>query len=126
MSALKWFRGGRFLENVFGPRYVDVQKWCDGEYKRFTPLRAVGLAREKGHKLCAEKGLGSVLVEDVSTVRVAGKLKLSDDGRWREARACALQLREQDANLSHRFFGQASNVPPRHGGEYLENGHADA
>ena len=85
-------------------QYAQVEKWCDGAYKRFFPLRAVGLACEKGHKLCAEKGLGSVTVEDVSIVQVAGALNLFDEGRWRKARACRLQLRGQDASLSHRIL----------------------
>ena len=72
----------------------------DGKWRLFTGLRAVGLAVEKGHKLCFSKGLGSVTTADLSTVRVGGALQQLDGGRWRSRGPVDLQLLGGDAMLA--------------------------
>ena len=72
-------------------------------FDKFLPLRAVGLAYEQGHKLCRARGVLALTVEDFLQVRVAGALRVLDDGRERKARSYTLQLRRQDAELAHKL-----------------------
>ena len=64
------------------------------------PLRAVGLACERGHRLCAQQSLGRLTPGALLDIHVSGHLQLLDQSTWRSARSCTLRLRVDDANLA--------------------------
>ena len=66
----------------------------------FEPLRAVGLALEKGLKLARAKGLGQVSASDLETVAVGGSLQVLQEGVWQPQKRTLLALRGQDSELS--------------------------
>ena len=75
-------------------RYVDVRKQDKpgGLYRRFSAVRAVGLAVEEGHKVARQKGLGALRAEHLARVRVGGAVQVWDSGRWRSVPQCSLEL----------------------------------
>ena len=85
-------------------RYSHLKKkdQRDGVLKAFHAVRAVGLALEKGWKLCAKHD--QVTAEKLSTVRVSGKIELFEKGKWLEAGSCSLQLSDTDASLACRIL----------------------
>lgn len=86
-------------------KYADLKKpWRTGKLERFFPVRAIGLALEKGWKLCPQKGLAAVTQDDVSTVRVTGKLQILIDGRFQPTKRCDLRLLGHDAACSLRVL----------------------
>ena len=71
-----------------------------GGFRLFEPLRAVGLALEKGLKLARAKGLGQVSASDLETVAVGGSLQVLQEGVWQPQKRTLLALRGQDSELS--------------------------
>jgi hypothetical protein len=83
-------------------KYADLKKPFsrNGTPERFFPVRAIGLALEQGYKLWPKKGLAAVTQEDLSSVRVTGKLEIQGS----KAAACSLRLLDQDAALSFQLL----------------------
>lgn len=84
-------------------QYAHLQKKAsdEGRWVTFTPLRAVGLAVEKGHKEAKAKGLGRVTTDSLSTVSVSGSaVQVLEGRRWRRVTQCQLQLSSAEATLS--------------------------
>ncbi len=83
------------------PKYEWLKKRNPkGKMQLFEPLRAVGLAIEKGHKASLDKGLSNVEVSDVDTVKITGKLEGWDGASWQDLKTCFLSLRPQDSALA--------------------------
>ena len=74
-------------------KYALARK-CDSDAAkhRVTPLRAVGLAVEAGHKLAKNVGLGHLESHGVSKVAVAGDLEIKPADAWQQAQKCTLKL----------------------------------
>lgn len=70
------------------------------------PLRAVGLACERGHRLSAKEGLGRLTPEALTNLPLTGDLTILEGGRWRSARSCTLKLRPADATLAWTIVHQ--------------------
>jgi len=81
-------------------RYSHLKKKEAGKWKTWEPLRAVGLALERGLKVAQEKGLGHVTAGDLDKVHVVGTLEVMTDGTWQSAARTDLALRSQDSELS--------------------------
>ena len=88
--------------------YKHVQKLdtSSGKYKGYPPLRVGGLALEVAWKACRDKGLFAVQADDVSTVRLGKQLRIREDGRWRSARSCELQVRAAEQSLATTLLRQ--------------------
>ena len=88
-------------------QYVRLRKQDSdtGRWRVFTPLRAAGLAVEKGHKLSKVAGFWSVDQADLMRVRISGPtVQILENGRWRKASQCSLQLKAADADLALSIF----------------------
>jgi hypothetical protein len=84
-------------------QYAHLRKKNAGEHSwlRFTPLRAVGLAVEEGHRLSKARGLGQVTAASLSTVKVSGSaVQVLEDRRWRAVSQCQLQLNEVESSFA--------------------------
>ena len=82
--------------------YSHLQKLWDGAYETFNGLRAAGLAVEQGLRLCSQKGLGSLCLEDLEEVKVKGSLMVKDEhGQWEGGfRSCNLKVKHPEKSLA--------------------------
>ena len=76
----------------------------------FKPLRAVGLAFEKGLKLNKElKAIQEISAADLSSVHASGTLQVFEKGHWQSAHSRTLQLTKQDSEHSLQLLHKARN-----------------
>ena len=78
--------------------YKDAQK----DSKVLTPLRAAGLAVERGHVLASERGLASVKenAAALSPVFLGGQVGVREGRRWRRVRAANLEVALPECRLA--------------------------
>jgi hypothetical protein len=84
----------------------------NGKLSTFAPLRAAGLAVEKGHELCRAGGPGKLQAQNLRSLELKnwGGLQVKSEDRFRSVQSCGLQVRAQDADLAktavamHRVF----------------------
>ena len=73
-------------------RYSHLKKKEAGTWKFFEPVRAVGLAVERGLKAAEQKGLGKVTVHDLDRVHVVGDLETMVNGSWHSSQRSDLPV----------------------------------
>lgn len=89
-------------------QYAHLRKanYVDGASCQMFPLRAVGLACERGHRLSAESGLGRLTPAALADLPLSGALQVQERGTWRAARSCTLRLRPEDSKLAWTMVRQ--------------------
>ena len=75
----------------------------EGTFKVFTPLRAVGLSVEEGHRVARRVGRGRLEADLLACVRISGgSLEVCEGGVWRKVRQYTLRLLPHDAELARQ------------------------
>ena len=89
---------------VVASNYCHVSKFeaSTGKYFRYTPMRAIGLAVEKGLTLSKTNGVGSLMPSDVKSVCISSPIgvRMLQDGTWRKVDRVQLDVQEPEQSAS--------------------------